>query len=216
MNVGHHRAARYLRVSRSDQVLHLQADETKRLIGGRGWQLVDTYADHGESGASSARKELRRMMADARRGRFDVLVVWRSDRLFRSLKDMVTTLEELAALNIGFVSVTEPLDSTTPQGRLLTHLVSAFAEFERALLVERTKAGMEAARRRGARIGRPPVTVSVSTARLLRAQGVSMKEIARRQGVGLTTLRRALKDAEARGLAVATEPPRPEFRGEGS
>lgn len=92
-------------------------------------------------------------MAGARRGAFDLVVVYRADRLFRSLKAMVVHLDELAALGIGFVSVTEPFDTTTPQGRLLLHLVSAFAEFEKGVLVERTKAGIAAARRRGAKSG---------------------------------------------------------------
>jgi DNA invertase Pin-like site-specific DNA recombinase len=145
--------ARYLRVSRADQNPQLQADESERLIKARGWELTDTFLDHGISGTKDQRPELTRMMASARRGDFKILVVWRSDRLFRSLKHMVAMIEELRALGIDFVSVSEPFDSTTPQGRLLFHLVSAFAEFERGVLVERTKAGLDAARRRGARIG---------------------------------------------------------------
>ena len=136
------RAARYIRVSRSDQRPALQADETVEFIDRRGWTLVDTFVDEGVSGTKDRRPGLDRLLAAARRRDFDILVVWRSDRLFRSLSNMVAALGELSALGIAFVSVTEPFDTTTPQGRLLLHLVAAFAEFERGVLVERTRAGI--------------------------------------------------------------------------
>jgi DNA invertase Pin-like site-specific DNA recombinase len=191
------RAARYLRVSRSDQNPALQADETGRLIAGRGWTLVDTFLDHGVSGAKDRRPELDRLMEAARRGQFDVLVVWRSDRLFRSLKHLVVTVAELTAMGIDFCSVCEPFDTSTPSGRLLLHLVSAFSEFERNVLIERTKAGIEAARRRGAQIGRPRVRVDVERAVALRAQGRSIRQVARALGCGAATLHRALVEHES-------------------
>ena len=117
----------------------LQLDETARVVAARDWELVDTYIDHGVSGSRERRPELDRLLADARRGLFDTVLVWRSDRLFRSLRHMVLTIEDLAAIHVDFVSVTEPFDTTTPQGRLLLHMVSAFAEFERQILIERTK-----------------------------------------------------------------------------
>jgi DNA invertase Pin-like site-specific DNA recombinase len=200
------KAARYIRVSRNDQRPALQSDETEDLIVRRGWQLVDTYLDQGVSGASANRQELDRMMAAARRKAFDVLVVWRSDRLFRSLRHMVVTLEELAALGIEYVSVTEPFDTTTPQGRLLIHLVSAFAEFERGVLIERTKAGLAAARRRGVRLGRPRVHLDVFKARAMRAHGKSLRVVARHFGVGASTLHRILS-REPGHLNAADLPP---------
>ena len=109
------RAARYLRVSRVDQAVHLQADETAELIQRRGWRLLDTYEDHGVSGSRDRRPELDRLMGDLRRRRFDILVVWRSDRMFRSLRNMVVMLDEVSSRGIAFVSVTEPFD-TTPAG----------------------------------------------------------------------------------------------------
>ncbi len=146
----HSRAARYIRVSRSDQAPGLQLDETLDFIERRGWRLDETYQDHGVSGSKINRPALGKLLKDAKRKRFDVLVVWRSDRLFRSTRHMVNTLAELDAWGIHFVSVTEPFDTTTPQGRLLFTVVSAFAEFERDLLIERTKSGMQAAQKRGA------------------------------------------------------------------
>jgi DNA invertase Pin-like site-specific DNA recombinase len=195
------RAARYLRVSRADQNPALQSDETGRLIAGRGWLMVDTFLDHGVSGAKDRRPELDRLMMAAKRGEFDILVVWRSDRLFRSLKHLVVTVAELSAMGIDFVSVTEPFDTSTRTGRLLLHLVSAFAEFERNVLVERTKSGIEAARRRGAQIGRPRVHVDIERAVVLRAQGRSIRQVARALGCGAATLHRALVEHASREAA---------------
>lgn len=191
------RVARYIRVSRSDQRPALQSDETMEFIERRGWVLADTFVDEGVSGTKARRPELDRLLAAARKRQFDILVVWRSDRLFRSLKHMVITLGELAALGVEFVSVTEPFDTTTPQGRLLLHLVSAFAEFERGVLVERTKAGLAAARRRGAQIGRPRVVVDRAKVAELHKARKSVRQIAREMQIGATTVHRLLKELDS-------------------
>ena len=202
------RAVQYQRVSTQDQNPQLQADETYELIQRRDWELIDSYVDHGVSGSKGKdkRPELRRLLADARRRRFDILVVWRSDRLFRSMKEMVNVIEELAALGVEFVSATEPMDTTTPQGKLLLHLVSAFGEFERNVLIERTRAGLAAARRRGVRIGRPKKYVDVGRALDLRRQGWSLRKIAAKLGVGASTLCRALQDADGAEVDTADAP----------
>jgi DNA invertase Pin-like site-specific DNA recombinase len=127
-----------------------------------------------------------------------VVVVWKADRLFRSLKAMVTTLDEWTALGVGFVSATEVFDSTTPQGKLLLHLTSAFAEFERNLIIERTKAGIAAARRRGTHVGRPRARLDHERLQQLRAEGLSVRKIATTLGIGVSTVQRRL-------LAVNTE-----------
>jgi DNA invertase Pin-like site-specific DNA recombinase len=187
------RAARYLRVSRTDQRENLQADETEQLIARREWTLVETYVDHGVSGSRERRPGLDKLLADARKRRFDVLVVWRSDRLFRSLRHMVNTLAELDAIGVHFVSASEVFDTTTPQGKLLLHLVAAFSEFERQTLIERTRAGMAAAKRRGVRLGRPQVELDLTRARQLRQAGLSYRRIAEQLGVGLGTVHAALQ-----------------------
>jgi DNA invertase Pin-like site-specific DNA recombinase len=145
------------------------------------------------------------MMAAARRRTFDVLVVWRSDRLFRSLRHMVAALEELTALGIEYVSVTEPFDTTTPQGRLLIHLVSAFAEFERGILQERTRAGLAAAKRRGVRLGRPPAHIDMFRAKAMRAHGKSLRTVARHFGIGASTLHRLLAEDAGRSATETSE-----------
>lgn len=187
------RAAIYARVSRSDQSIALQLDDASALVKGRGWELVETFHDEGFSGTKASRPALDRMLADARRRRFDVLVVWRSDRLFRSLSEMVRTLEELAAWGVDFVSVREPFDTRSPTGKLLLHIVAAMAEFERAIIVERSIAGVAAARRRGVRIGRPRRSLDVARARKMIRPGVSMQEIAKAMNVPRTTLMRKLR-----------------------
>ncbi|HHH31145.1 MAG TPA: recombinase family protein [Polyangiaceae bacterium] len=187
------RAARYVRVSRTEQKLSLQLDETAELIRRRGWSLVDTFTDQGVSGAKRQRPELNRLLDQARRRTFDILVVWRSDRLFRSLKHMVVTLDEIGALGVDFVSVSEPFDTTTPQGRLLLHLVAAMAEFERELIRERTRAGLAAARRRGVSLGRPPVEIDMDEVMLMRSKGMSIRQVAKALGVSASSVHRALK-----------------------
>ncbi len=186
------RAARYLRVSRSEQNVALQDDETGELVARRGWRCVGTYTDPGVSGTRERRPELDRLTRDVRRGRVDVVVVWKADRLFRSLRNMVVTLDEWSSLGVGFVSATEVFDSTTPQGRLLMHLTSAFAEFERSVIVERTKAGLAAARRRGARLGRPAARLDEERLVELRGQGWSVRRIAEAMQVGSSTIQRRL------------------------
>jgi DNA invertase Pin-like site-specific DNA recombinase len=189
------RAAAYHRVSRADQNPELQQDEVAELIERRGWALARSYTDEGVSGSRDRRPELDQLLADARRRKFDLLVVWRADRLFRSLRHMVVTLDELAALGVGFVSVTEPFDTSTPSGRLLLHLVSAMAEFERSILIERTKAGLAAAIRRGVKVGRPRVEFDVDRARALRVEGKTYRQVAAELGVGAATVHRALATA---------------------
>ena len=109
---------------------------------------------------------------------------------------MVNAMEELAALGIAFVSVTEPFDTTTPSGKLMLHLVSAFAQFERGVLIERVRSGVAAARRRGIQIGRPKAKIDITRALDLRQQGFSMRKAAAALGVGAATLARALAEHE--------------------
>jgi DNA invertase Pin-like site-specific DNA recombinase len=191
------RAARYVRNSTVDQNPNLQLDETAQLIDRRGWSLTDTYLDHGISGSKERRPELDRLMADAKRRKFDVLVAWRSDRLFRSLKFMVTMLDELSALGIAYVSVTEPFDATTPAGKLLIHLVASMAEFEKSILQERVRAGIAASKRRGVLMGRPHAKFDLEEARRLRAMGKSFREVSRAVGVGVATIHRALGSSDS-------------------
>ena len=190
------RVARYLRVSKVEQDPQLQDDETAEFIERRGWEVADTYIDHGFSGAKDRRPDLDRLLEDARRRRkFEAVVCWRSDRLFRSLRHMVLTLDDLASYNVGFISVTEPFDTTCPSGKLLMHIVAAMSEFERSILIERVKAGVAAARRRGERLGRPRARLDGDELRRLRDEGWTMRRLAEHMGVGASTIQRRLGGA---------------------
>jgi DNA invertase Pin-like site-specific DNA recombinase len=194
--MGTFRVARYLRVSKIDQDPRLQDDETAEFIQRRGWELAGTYIDHGVSGARDKRPELDHLLEDARRRRkFDAVVVWKSDRLFRSLRHMVLTLDDLSSYGVAFVSVTEPFDTTCPSGKLLLHMVAAMSEFERGILIERVRAGVAAARRRGERLGRPPARLDDAELRRLRSEGWTMRRIAEHMGVGASTIQRRLGGA---------------------
>ncbi len=189
------RSAIYARVSTSMQSTALQTDDARALVQARGWPLVAVFEDHGVSGDSAHRPGLGGLLAAARRGEIDVAVVWRLDRLSRVaqlLRDMVL---ELSRLGVRVVSCREPIGSIdigTESGRDQLRIAATLAEQELALIRDRTKRGMEAARRRGVRIGRPPRRVDVSVARSLIASGRSMSSTAGTLGIGFGTLRRAL------------------------
>ena len=138
----------------TDQKPEHQLVELRRYATARGWTATE-YVDHGVSGAIDRRPSLDDLLRDARRRQFDTLVVWRLDRLGRSLKHLVLLLEELQALGIAFVSLAEGIDATTPAGRLQMHILAAIAEFERGRIQERVRAGLARARAQGRRLGRP-------------------------------------------------------------
>jgi DNA invertase Pin-like site-specific DNA recombinase len=178
------RAAIYARVSTFDQEPENQLVEIRRYVAARGWTAVE-YVDRGVSGAKDRRPELDHLLIDARRRRFDVLVVWRLDRLGRNLRHLITLLEELQVLGIAFVSLNEGIDATTPAGKLQMHILGAIAEFERARIAERVKAGLQRAKAQGKRLGRPrkvPAMVVIP--------GGSVREAALAWGVSKSTAAR--------------------------
>ena len=146
------RAALYARVSTNDQTTDNQLLELRRYVEARGWTAKE-YTDQGVSGAKESRPALDRLLTDARRRRLDALVVWRLDRLGRNLRHLI--LDELTALGVAFVSLGEGIDTSTPAGRLQLHILGAIAEFERARIQERVRAGLVRAKAQGKRLGRP-------------------------------------------------------------
>lgn len=181
------RAAVYACVSTLDQEPENQLVELRQYAGVRGWTATE-YVDHGISGAKDRRPALDRILRDALRRRFDVLVCWRLDRLGRNLKHLVTLLDELQSLGVSFVSLGEGIDCTTPAGRLQLHILGALAEFERARISERVQAGLARARRQGKRLGRPVSPVPLD--RLATVGGLSLSEGARQLGVSRSTVKR--------------------------
>src|SRR6188508_3600882 len=148
------KAAIYVRVSTLDQEPENQLQELRRYVAARGWSATE-FVDRGVSGAKDRRPALDQLVTDAKRRRFDTLVVWRLDRLGRNLRHLILLLDELQALGISFVSLGERIDTSTPAGRLQLHILGAIAEFERARIVERVRAGMARARAEGKHLGRP-------------------------------------------------------------
>src|SRR5947209_14152182 len=181
------RAALYARVSMVvGQNPEMQLTELREYAGRRSWQVVGEFVDR-TSGAKEQRPALNRMMVDARQRRFDVIVVWKIDRFGRSLKHLVNALAELDALGVAFVSLRDNLDLGTPSGRLMFQIIGAMAEFERALIQERVRAGLRNARAKGKRLGRPRAIVDASRVAALRATGASWRAISRELGVGIAT-----------------------------
>jgi len=157
------RCAIYARVSTLDQEPENQLAELRRYVEARGWTAVE-YVDRGVSGAKDRWPALDRLLADARRRRFDVIACWRLDRLGRNLRHLVTLSDELQALRVGLVSLGESIDTTTPSGRLLFGILATLAAFERDRLRERTIAGLHRAKAQGVRLGRrrtPPAPIAV-------------------------------------------------------
>jgi putative DNA-invertase from lambdoid prophage Rac len=186
------RVALYARVSTHDQqTLPLQIRALRDYAAKRGWTIV---AQIKEVGSGASQRELRQqLLAAARRREIDVVLVWRLDRWGRSVADLVSTLQELQHLGVGFASLTEALDLTTPAGRAMAGLLAVFAEFEREILRERVRAGLIHARQNGKRLGRPPSAVhQADQVRRLYLAGLSKSEIARRLKIGRSSVRRIL------------------------
>jgi DNA invertase Pin-like site-specific DNA recombinase len=181
------RAAIYARVSTTDQTCDNQVLELRRYSAARGWTAID-YVDHGISGAKDRRPALDKLLVDARRRRFDVLVVWRLDRLGRNLRHLVTLLEDVQALGIAFVSLTEGIDATTPAGKLQMHILAAIAEFERARIAERVRAGLARVKAQGQRLGRKPHRISDDD--LERVASLSTRKAAVELGIPSSVLHR--------------------------
>lgn len=185
-------AGLYARVSTGDQqTIPLQVRALREYAARRGWTIARQVKEIG-SGASQ-RQSREKLLEAARRREIDVVLVWRLDRWGRSVTDLLATLQELDHLGVGFVSLTEALDLTTPAGRAMAALLAVFAEFEREILRERVRAGLAHARQNGKRLGRPATAVlHTAEIRNLHRAGVSKSEIARRLQIGRTSVRRIL------------------------
>src|SRR6202795_1114991 len=182
----------YARVSTNDQqTLPMQSRAMREYAARRGWTIT---AQVREVGSGAAKREAReKLLEAARRREIDVVLVWRLDRWGRSVTDLLATLQELEHFGVGFVSLTEALDLTTPAGRAMAGLLSVFSEFEREILRERTRAGLAHARQNGQRLGRPATAaLHAAAVRKLHLAGITKSEIARRLKIGRTSVRRIL------------------------
>jgi putative DNA-invertase from lambdoid prophage Rac len=184
----------YARVSTHDQqTLPLQLSAMREHAEHRGWNIVMKVEDVGSGVRERPKRE--DLLRAARRRELDLILVWRLDRWGRSLVDLITTLQELTALQVGFVSLGEALDLTTPSGRALAGMLAVFAEFERDIIRDRVRAGIAQARKEGRPHGRPPtITKHSDEVRRLFQEGVSKREIARRVGISRASVRQLIGD----------------------
>ena len=185
----------YARVSTKDQSCELQVRDLRSYCAARGFDLVREYVDVGQSGAKDSRPELNKLMDDARKRQFDAIVVWRFDRFARSTKHLLSALEEFRGLGIQFISYQENIDTCSALGQALFTIVSAVAQLERDLIRERVSAGIRDARANGKKLGRPKTSVDYEEMRKLKAQGLSLRQIAVKLGVGYGTVRERLLTA---------------------
>ena len=193
------KVALYLRVSTANQTTDNQRHELERVATLRGWTIVEVYADQGVSGSKgrSDRPDLDRMLKDAVRGKFDLIAVWSLDRLGRSLQHLIETVNELQSVGVDLYLHQQALDTTTPAGKLAFSIFGAFAEFERSLIRERVKAGLERAKRNGTKLGRPSNLNDTVRAAIiaLRANDVPIRKIASQLKVGTGTIYSILASA---------------------
>jgi len=190
------RAALYMRVSTLDQHPETQLHNLRQMAAQRGYEIVHEYTDR-ISGAKATRPRLDQMMADARRGRFYIVLVWASDRIARSVKHFLDVLDELNRLGIEYVSFRENIDTAGPLGRAIVVIIGAIAELERSLIVERVRAGMRRARLEGQHIGRNPLVLDHAGIQQDRSRGQSLRQIARGHCISTATVQRVLRKPPA-------------------
>lgn len=192
------RVAIYLRISTASQTTDNQLRELRKVASQRGWQIVDVYEDRGISGSKGreARPAFDRVHRDAARGKLDVVMAWSIDRLGRSLQHVVAFMAELSQLGVDLYLHQQAVDSSTPAGKAMLSMCGVFAEFERGIIAERVRAGLNRARAQGKQLGRPRVSSEVEQViRQRRATGTGILKIAREMGVGVSVVQRVVRQA---------------------
>ncbi len=192
------RIAVYARVSTSDQSTESQLLDLRRYVRERGWDIFKEYVDEGISGTKDSRPALNELMNDAKKRRFDVVLVWRFDRFARSTKHLILALEEFKNLGIDFVSFQENIDTSSPLGSAIFTIISAVAQLERDIIAERVKAGLRRAKENGKKLGRPKLSIDAEQIHRLREQGLSLREIARRSDVSRSTVWRLIRQINSK------------------
>jgi DNA invertase Pin-like site-specific DNA recombinase len=187
------RVAIYVRVSTTDQSVEMQQADLRAFCAQRGFTVYREYCDQGISGTKERRPALDELMADARKRKFDAVLVWRFDRFARSTKHLITALEELRHLGIEFISYQENIDTSSPLGKAMFTIVAAIAELERNIIVERIKGGLRRAKAMGKKIGRPGLQMNTERIVSLKTQGLSIRAIAKQVGASPSYIHKALQ-----------------------
>jgi DNA invertase Pin-like site-specific DNA recombinase len=184
----------YTRISTADQSAEGQKHELKEYTSRRGWHIHKLYSDT-ISGSKSSRPALDEMLKDAKQRKFDCVLVWRVDRMGRSVSHLLEVLETLRALGIELISLNESIDTTTPAGKMVFVVLAAVAELERSITVERVKMGLQNARRRGVQLGRPAKkklsAEEIQKVRTARKNGVTLRELAGKFGASVWAVHQA-------------------------
>ncbi len=182
----------YVRVSTTEQTTENQVRELQAHSQRQGFEIFKVYADEGISGSVSDRPALGNMLKDARQGKFEILMVWKIDRVARSISHLLEVLADLKGCGVGFVSLTEGINTETAQGRMLASFLGAIAEFEKELIIDRVRSGMARARANGVKVGRPRVGFDVQKAIELKEAGSSWSQVAKVVGASSATIRRVV------------------------
>ena len=186
------KTAIYVRVSTQEQNIDNQIIELQRYCKARMYDVYEVYKDKGISGSKESRPQFDLMLSDASKRKFDCLLVWKLDRLSRSLKHLLTTLDTLSSLNISFISYNDNMDTTTSTGKLMFSIIGAFAEFERSLIRERVCLGLKRAKAKGKKLGRPKLDVNKFQILNMRNRGKSIRQIARELSISVGSVHKNL------------------------
>jgi DNA invertase Pin-like site-specific DNA recombinase len=190
------RVALYIRVSTTEQSFAGQESELREYATNRGWEVTKTYADK-ISGVQDSRPALNELMADARKRKVDIILVWKFDRFARSVSHLLSALETFRSVGVEFASISEQIDTSSPAGKLVFTILGAVSELEKSLITERVRMGIQQARRKGVRLGRPPLRILSSNelekVRRDRATGkFSLRALAKRHGISVWAAQRAV------------------------
>ena len=194
-------AAIYVRVSTPDQHVESQLYDLRELAAQRGFEVVHEYEDRGVCGKKARRPGLDLLMADARRKKFSVVLVAAFDRIARSTRNFLQAIDELDSMGIEFISRRENVDTSGPMGRLFVTIISAIAELERSLVVDRVKSGMRRAKLEGRQIGRARLDVNREQVIQDRCSGLSLTQVAKKHGISRASVCRLMKEARSNSLS---------------
>ena len=190
------KVAIYTRVSTNDQSVQMQTSDLKRYCDQRGFEVFKEYSDHGISGTKDKRPALDELMADSQKRKFDTVLVWRFDRLFRSTKHLIKALEQFHHLGIDFISYSESIDTSSPLGKAIFTIIGAIGELEKNIILERVRAGLRRAKESGKILGRPRrLDLDVKELQKMRdKEKLSLREIAKRVKASPATVYKTLKN----------------------
>jgi len=198
------KVAIYVRVSTKDQSVGMQLNDLERYSKERGLNIFKVYEDNGVSGTKETRPALGQLMDDARKRKFNVVLVWRFDRFARSTKHLVNALYEFRNLGIDFISYQENIDTSSPLGEAIFTIISAMSKLERDIIAERVKGGLRKARANGKRLGRPESEVDTDKIVEYKKQGKSIREIAKEMGIHRSKVERTLKLSDSKTPETCT------------